>query len=148
MSAMLWVMASAVAAAAVAGDPLVFLHISKTAGTTTRLFLKAHGLSQHVLADADRRDAGMRWVHSVPDGAFVWHHSPASACDADACWASRAQWMTTWRNPVERLISHYFYVRHYNRGAHREERRAELALKDGGSSNACGSSWKGARAIG
>lgn len=85
-----------------APPPLVFFHISKTAGSATLKALRDSTLEARVLSEDEKRDTTLGWLNTTRPGQFVWHHSPAFSCDTDWCWSQPHVWFTIWRDPIAR----------------------------------------------
>ena len=85
-----------------------------------------------MLSEDEKKDTKLGWLNTTRPGQFVWHHSPAFSCDTDWCWSQPHVWFTIWRDPIDRIISQYFYVRHSDRGVRKESSRARHLELDRG----------------
>lgn len=114
-----------------AGPPIAFVHVPKTAGTTIKtMFLRAYtGARMHdagnILKVGESRDFEGGVVAKVADGRaaakdVVIGHSPFALLREHL--AAETRYVTFLRDPVDRVISHYY--RHIHRpDLSRSERR-------------------------
>lgn len=116
----------------------MFFHISKTGGSALRAALESPDseVEQLKLTTEQILDPKFAWLdvltsHNDPY-KYVWHHAHARSCDNEGCWGKPVDWFVVWRDPVDRIISQYFYVRHYDRGALKEKSRAAHLSGDHG----------------
>ncbi|MDQ3280515.1 MAG: sulfotransferase family protein [Acidobacteriota bacterium] len=104
--------------------PLVFVHIPKAAGTTLRGVIRRNYAPHSVLEVEHDIDAAVAAERLRRGGAVIGHLSfrtrDALGVDADA--------ITVLREPIERLVSAYFYLR--RRGAQHRFARYAGSLAD------------------
>jgi hypothetical protein len=108
-----------------AAEPLVvFTHVPKTSGTSFRKSLIEPNLApEEIFRYGGVRDFALR---CRPRHRFVWGHMPLGAHHATR---RRVRYMTFLRDPIDRAVSYYYFVRDSDPRAYRHpEREAADAL--------------------
>lgn len=90
---------------------MVFVHVPKSGGTALTQWLRDNGLAVRDLPNFFRGNGGARVVDlpAVPEGEHAAGHVPLSAV-REAYPDHRTA--TVFRDPVERMVSHYYMLAH------------------------------------